>query len=76
MKAAEVSEIPIMIPIGNPTGILLTKAYLKKSKRIPMSFFFYGRKSSKNIEADDSGFCALQQATLLNKKPRNSKAKY
>ena len=36
VKAAEGRGIPI---VGNPTGILNTKAYLKMSKRIPMSFF-------------------------------------
>jgi hypothetical protein len=67
VKAAEGSGILIIIPVRNPTGILRTKAYLKKSKRITM---VENRNSSKNIEADDYGFCSFLQATLLNKKTK------
>ena len=64
VKAAEGSGILIIIPVGNLSGILLKNAYLKNSNVI----FFYGWNSSKNIEADDSGFCSFLQATLLNQK--------
>ena len=78
MKAAEGSGILIIIPVGNPTGILLKKAYVFQGAQNNFNVIFFSmvkveitnfsRNSSKNIEADDSGIVLSNKQNFLIKK--------